>query len=89
MKKGYLIKKTKISLRNGEVVVVYIGKKWFDKKNPNACEKWSKKCYVYNRLRKNMYEWDGIGYQYIDLFNYYSYITGYFTHIDILEVKYE
>ena len=90
MKKGYLIKETKINLKDGELQVFYYGKNGIVRKNPNICEKWSKRCYAYNRLQKDIRQWDGeIGYEYIDLFNYLSNNNYYFTHIDILEVKYE
>lgn len=95
MKKGYLIKETKISLTHGEIEVFYIGKGGIVRKNPIYCEKWSKRCYAYKKLQKECREWDGaIGYEYIDLFNYFSnyngyFNKGYFTHVDIIEVKYE
>lgn len=90
MKKGYLIKETEINLAYGKIEVFYIGKEGIFTKNPNYCEKWSKRRYAYNKLQKECRKWDGaIGYEYIDLFNYFSFNRGYFTHVDIIEVKYE
>lgn len=87
MKKTYLIKETQINLKTGETNVFYQGKDGYVKKDKQFCIGWTKKVYPESYLLREYKYWDkAFGYEYINVFNYFTNKRVWFCHIDIIEV---